>query len=366
MPAELTTFSPRLKRRIGTILGLLVAANLAIWGWALSSFHAFPLLLGTAFLAYSFGLRHAVDADHIAAIDNVTRKLMQRGQRPIAVGLYFSLGHSTIVFGLSIAIALTSIAIKNHFDSFAAIGGIVGTAVSAFFLIAIALANTLVLASVFRTFRSVRAGGRFVDEDLELVLGRRGFFGRIFRGLFHLIDRSWHMYFLGFLFGLGFDTATEVGLLGISASEATKGLPIWSILVFPALFTAGMALVDSADSILMLGAYGWAFVKPIRKLYYNLIITFVSIIVALLIGAIEILGVVGDRFKLQGVLWEAVGFLNDHFGMLGFVIVAFFVFSWIASFLVYRWKRYDDIEVGVSPGPVCMRRATADGLKVTM
>ena len=347
--ASLAASPRKVRGKIAAVLVLLVAANLAVWAWALVSFHAFPILLGTAFLAYSFGLRHAVDADHIAAIDNVTRKLMQQGQRPVGVGLYFSLGHSTIVFGLSLAIAATSVAIKNRFSSFEAIGGVVGTAVSAFFLIAIALANLIVLVSVYRTFQNVKAGGAFVDEDLDLILAQRGFFGRIFRGLFRLIGRSWHMYLLGFLFGLGFDTATEVGLLGISATEASKGLPIWSILVFPALFTAGMALVDSADSILMLGTYGWAFVKPIRKLYYNMTITFVSVVVAFLIGGIEVLGLVGDQFKLQGVLWDFVGALNDHFGTLGLIIIGVFIASWIGSILIYQWKRYDEIEVG--PGP---------------
>jgi high-affinity nickel-transport protein len=339
----------RLKSKIIAILTFLIAANIGVWVWAVASFQAFPILLGTAFLAYAFGLRHAVDADHIAAIDNVTRKLMQQGQRPVGVGLYFSLGHSTIVFGLSVVIALTSVAIKDRFDSFESIGGVVGTAVSAFFLLAIALANTLVLFSVYRTFRIVKAGGAFVDEDLDLVLAKRGFFGRVFRSLFRLIGRSWHMYLLGFLFGLGFDTATEVGLLGISATEASKGLPIWSILVFPALFTAGLALIDSADSLLMLGAYGWAFVKPIRKLYYNMTITFVSVLVALLIGGIEVLGLVGDQFKLQGVVWNAIGALNDNFGTLGLIVIGVFVVSWIASILIYRWKRYDEIDVSVGP-----------------
>ena len=338
-----------LKGKITGIYALLIGANLAAWIWAFACFHGYPVLLGTALLAYSFGLRHAVDADHIAAIDNVTRKLMQQGQRPVGVGLYFSLGHSTIVFGLSVAIALTSVAIKDRFDSFASIGGLVGTSVSAFFLLAIAGANMIILASVYRTFKRVKAGGRYVEEDLDLILSQRGFFGRIFRRLFQLIGRSWHMYPLGFLFGLGFDTATEVGLLGISAAEASKGLPIWSILVFPALFTAGMALVDSTDSILMLGAYGWAFVKPIRKLYYNMTITFVSVVVALLIGGIEALGLVGGQFKLQGALWAAIGSLNDNFGLIGFIIVGVFVLSWLASVFIYRRNRYDEIEVDTGP-----------------
>jgi high-affinity nickel-transport protein len=325
--------------------GLLIGANVGAWIWAYAAFYVHPLLLGTAFLAYTFGLRHAVDADHIAAIDNVTRKLMQEGKRPVAVGFFFSLGHSTIVFGLSIAIALTSVALKDRFDSFSTWGGLIGTSVSSFFLVVIALANILVLVSVYHTFRQVKNGGKYVDEDLNLILAKRGFFGRIFRGVFRLIEHSWQMYPLGFLFGLGFDTATEVGLLGISATEATKGLPIWSILVFPTLFTAGMALIDSTDSVLMLGAYGWAFLKPIRKLYYNMTITFVSIIVALVIGSIEALGLIGDRFKLEGGVWDVIGSLNDNFNTLGFVIIGIFILSWIVSVVVYRLNRYDDIEV---------------------
>ena len=333
------------------VYALLLAVNLGAWIWAYASFHGHLALLGTALLAYSFGLRHAVDADHIAAIDNVTRKLMQQGQRPVGVGLYFSLGHSTIVFALSVAIALTSVAIKNHFGALASLGGIIGTSISAFFLLAIAAANTIVLASVYRTFRVVKAGGPYVDEDLDLLLSQRGFFGRIFRGLFRLISQSWHMYFLGFLFGLGFDTATEVGVLGISATGASSGIPIWSILVFPALFTAGMALIDSTDSILMLGAYGWAFIKPIRKLYYNLTITFVSILVALFIGGIEALGLIGDQWKLQGPFWNMIGYVTDdeNFGKLGFIIIGLFFFSWMASILIYRRNRYDEIEVNTGP-----------------
>jgi high-affinity nickel-transport protein len=337
------------KGRIVSMYALLVGVNAGAWLWALIAFHHYPVLLGTALLAYTFGLRHAVDADHIAAIDNVTRKMMQQGKRPVAVGFFFSLGHSTIVFSLSIAIALTSVAIKAHFDSFASIGGIIGTAVSAFFLLAIAIANIIILVSVYRTFQHVKQGGRFVDEDLNLILAQRGFFGRIFRNLFRLIEHSWQMYLVGFLFGLGFDTATEVGLLGISATEATRGLPIWSILVFPTLFTVGMALVDSTDNILMLGAYSWAFVKPIRKLYYNLTITLVSILVALLIGGIEVLGLIGDQFQIHGAVWDAIGSLNNNFGMVGFAVIGVFAVSWSASIFIYRLNRYDEISVSTDP-----------------
>jgi len=334
----------------GRVIGMyvvLTAANIGLWVLALLTFRHYPVLIGTCFLAYSFGLRHAVDADHIAAIDNVTRKLMQEGKRPVSVGFFFSLGHSTIVFGLSAIVALTAVAIKNRFDSIENVGNIAGTLLSAFFLLAIAVMNILILVSIVRTFRRVKAGGVYVDEDLNLLLARRGFFGRAFRGLFRLVDHSWQMYPVGVLFGLGFDTATEVGLLGISAAEASKGLPIWSIMVFPALFTAGMALIDTTDSILMLGAYGWAFAKPLRKLYYNITITSVSVLVALIVGGLETLGLIQGELNLSGPFWDPVAALNNNFGALGYVIIGIFMASWIASVLLYKMKRYDDIEVSV-------------------
>jgi nickel/cobalt transporter (NiCoT) family protein len=333
-------------RVAGTYL-LLFAANIGVWLWAIMAFRDYPVLLGTAALAYSFGLRHAFDADHIAAIDNVTRKLMQEGRRPAAVGLYFSLGHSTIVVGLTLAIAAAASTLQDRSDAFKSFGGSVGTLVSASFLFAIAIANVVVLMSVWRAFQTVKRGGRFVEEDLDLALANRGLLGRVFRRFFRLIESSWQMYPLGVLFGLGFDTATEVGLLGVSATQASQGLSIWAILVFPALFTVGMTLIDTTDSILMLGAYGWAFMKPIRKLYYNLTITAVSVIVAVIVGSLETLNLIGDRLGLtkgQG-FWAAVGSLNDNFGVLGYLIVGIFVAAWLISYVVYRVNRYDEIEV---------------------
>lgn len=337
-----------LRTRIAVLFGFLLIFNVAAWLWALAAFRDHPVLLGTALLAYTFGLRHAVDADHIAAIDNVTRKLMQDGKRPVAVGLFFSLGHSTIVVLASVAIALTAFAFKDQIEGIKAYGGVIGTLVSAFFLLAIALMNTLILVSVVQTFRRVKAGGAYVEEDMNLLLARGGFLARIFRPLFASIRRSWQMYPLGLLFGLGFDTATEVGLLGIAATGGAKGLPIWSILVFPVLFTAGMSLVDSADSVLMLGAYGWAFVKPLRKLYYNITITSVSIVVALLVGGIEALGLIGGQFGLEGSFWDFVGSLNDNFGSIGFVIIGVFIAAWIISTVIYRARGYDRIDVRTS------------------
>jgi high-affinity nickel-transport protein len=334
-----------LRAKIVGVLTLLIGTNLTAWIWAVLVFHPFPILLGIALLAYSFGLRHAVDADHIAAIDNVTRKLMQNGARPVGVGLFFSLGHSTVVIGLSVALAATASVAQSHFNILREVGGLIGTSVSAIFLFLIAAANILTLISVYRTFQAVKGGGQFIEADLEMALANWGVMGRIFRRLFRLISRSWHMYPLGLLFGLGFDTATEVGLLGISATEAARGLSLWSILIFPALFTAGMLLVDTTDSILMLGAYGWAFVKPIRKLYYNLTITFVSVVVAVIVGGIEALGLAAGKLHWEGPFWDTIGSLNDNFGVLGYLIIGIFIASWLLALMVYRIRRFDEIEV---------------------
>jgi nickel/cobalt transporter (NiCoT) family protein len=333
-----------LRHKIVGIYGVLVAANVLAWIWALVAFADHPVLIGTAFLAYTFGLRHAVDADHIAAIDNVTRKLMQDGKQPVSVGFFFALGHSTVVVLASAGVALAAGALQGRFESLRLVGGVVGTLVSALFLFLVAAANLVILLSVYRTFRQVRRGGTLVEEDLNYLLAQRGLLGRLFRPMFRMVARSWHMYPLGFLFGLGFDTATEIGLLGISAAGATRGLPIWSIMVFPALFTAGMSFVDTSDGVLMLGAYGWAFGKPIRKLYYNLTITFVSVVVAVLIGGIEALGLLADQLKLEGPFWGMIGALNDHFGSLGYLIIAIFAASWVVSVVVYRLGRFDTLE----------------------
>jgi nickel/cobalt transporter (NiCoT) family protein len=309
------------------------------------------VLLGTALLAYSFGLRHAVDADHIAAIDNVTRKLMQDGKRPVAVGFMFSLGHSTVVVLGAAAIAGAALTLQHRLDAFRSIGELIGTLVSAFFLFSIAAVNIIVLRSIYGAFVRVRRGEPYVEEDFDMLLGNRGFLSRLFRPMFKLITKSWHMYPLGFLFGLGFDTATEIGVLGLSAAEASKGLPVGSILVFPVLFAAGMSLIDTTDNILMLGAYGWAFVKPVRKLYYNMTITSVSVVVALVVGGIEALGLLGSHFSFQGWFWDGVTRLNNNFGALGYFIVALFALSWIASIAFYKWRKFDDIELGTKKDP---------------
>ncbi len=332
------------KRKVAGIYTLLAVFNIAAWLWAIVAFRHFPVLLGTAFLAYSFGLRHAVDADHIAAIDNVTRKLMQERKWPVSVGFFFSLGHSTVVVLGSAAIAAAAILLQHHVDVLRNVGGIVGTLVSALFLFGIACANLMVLRSIYATFVRVRNGESYVEEDLDLLLAGRGFLARLFRPVFAIIRRSWHMYPLGVLFGLGFDTATEIGLLGISAAEASRGLPIWSIMVFPALFAAGMSLIDTTDNILMLGAYGWAFVKPMRKLYYNLTITGVSVVVALVVGGVEALGLLASQFSFGGIFWDSVRSLNENFGALGYLIVGLFALSWILSVAFYKWRRLDELD----------------------
>jgi high-affinity nickel-transport protein len=337
-----------LRSKIVTIYVLLAGATVIVWGLALMAFATRPLLLGTALLAYTFGLRHAVDADHISAIDNVTRKLMQEGKRPVSVGFFFSLGHSTIVVGLSIAIALAATVITHTMPRLHAVGGAIGASVSAVFLYVIALLNVLVFIEIAATFRRVRRGEPYCERTLDAFLADRGLMGRFFKPLLRVVGRSWQMYPIGVLFGLGFDTATEVGLLGIAAVEGTKGLPIYDILLFPLLFTVGMSLLDTTDGILMLGAYGWAYVKPVRKMYYNMTITLVSVVVALLVGTVEALGVIGGRLTLQGAFWDRIAGVSGNFGLLGFAIAGVLVAAWLLSTLVYRLRGYDNIEVAAA------------------
>src|SRR5205085_9663382 len=337
----------------GKVIGiyvLLIAFNITALALAIAGFAVqYPALLGTALLAYTFGLRHSVDADHISAIDNVTRKLMQENKRPVAVGFFFSLGHSTVVIALTIAIAIAATIIQTSIPELKNAGGLIGTSVSAIFLFLIAIINMLVLWEILQMFRKVKRGEEYNDMTLDEFLNQRGLMGRFFRPLLRLVDKSWKMYPVGVLFGLGFDTATEVGILGIAAVEAGKGLPVWAILIFPALFTAGMCLIDTTDGILMLGAYGWAFVKPIRKLYYNMNITLVSVLVALIVGGIEALSIVSGQLKLSGGFWDFLDNLSSNFGTLGYIIIGLFILSWGISTLIYKWRKYDDIEVKVVP-----------------
>jgi high-affinity nickel-transport protein len=333
--------------RLTVIFAVLLFANVAVWCWALAAFHAYPILLGGALLAYSFGLRHAVDADHIAAIDNVARKLVQNGSNPDETGLYFSLGHSTVVVLASLGIAFGAGAVAAHFPQADTAGSLIGTIVSAVFLLAIAITNLFILSGVYRAFCRVKGGEEVQETDLHMLVAR-GPLSRLFRPLFRLINSPWQMYPLGFLFGLGFDTATEIGVLGISAAEAAKGLTVSSLLIFPALFTAGMALIDTLDSVLMSRAYGWAFLKPVRKLYYNLTLTALSVAIAFLVGLIEVLGLLAQSLSLRGSFWNAVTVLNSDFGMIGYLIIALFAAGWVLSLAVYRWKGYEALSAEVA------------------
>jgi high-affinity nickel-transport protein len=320
------------------LYALLAGANIAAWLWAWTAFAQRPALLGLALLAWVFGLRHAVDADHIAAIDNAVRKLIQDGGRPIGVGFYFSLGHSTVVVLVSIAVAAAAGSLQGHFDALQTVGSVVGTTVSAVFLLLIALANLAVLPGIWRSFRAVTRGDDLDQQALETLLNGRGLLARLLRPVFNAVSRSWHMYPVGFLFGLGFDTATEVGVLGIAATQAAQGVSPWHILVFPALFTAGMSLIDTLDGVLMLNVYSWAFVRPLRRLWYNLTITAASVIVALVIGAVEALGLIGGELGLRHGPWALIAAINDDMANVGFLVIGLFLLVWGASAMLYRWK----------------------------
>ncbi|MEK6418288.1 HoxN/HupN/NixA family nickel/cobalt transporter [Paraburkholderia tropica] len=337
-----------LRARVIAMIAVIAIANVFAWIYAVVALRSHPLLLGTAFLAYTFGLRHAVDADHIAAIDNTTRKLMQSGKRPVSAGFFFAVGHSTIVILLSVGVAFAASSIEGHFDQLKAVGGIIATSVSATFLLVLAIVNIQILYSVVQTFRRVKLGEALVEDDLDILMNKSGFLSRIFRPLFRLVTRSWHMFPIGFLFGLSFDTATEVALFGISASQAAKGMSVETILVFPTLFMAGMTLIDTADGLLMLGAYGWAFRRPARKLFYNITITFVSVVAAVLIGGIEVLALSAQQFQLKGAFWDFVGKISDNFGMVGYLVIGLFIVSWLVSVAVYKIGKYDELPINIS------------------
>jgi nickel/cobalt transporter (NiCoT) family protein len=336
-------------RKLTGIFALLIGFNVAVWALAFAEFADRPTLLGTALLAYMFGLRHAVDADHIAAIDNVVRKLMQENKRPLAVGLFFSLGHSTVVVLATVAVAFSAASLQARFDTLRDTGAIVGTAVSATFLLVIALINVAILRKVWSSFQRFRRGG-VEPYHLNMIPVGEGLLARMFRPLFRVISKSWHMYPLGFLFGLGFDTATEIALLGISASQASQGLSPLQILIFPALFTAGMTLIDTLDGVFMIGAYGWAFVNPLRKLWYNLTITAVSIGVAALIGGMEALGLIASKLKLTGPFWETINALNGDSAFFGFFVIALFLLSWLVSAVIFHWADFARLASDSSSG----------------
>lgn len=290
-------------------------------------------------LAYTFGLRHAVDADHLAAIDNVTRKLIQEGKNPLFVGTFFSLGHSTVVILLSIMLMIASRYVVTNLSNIENIGSIIGTLVSGGFLYIIATLNTLVLFELYKIYKIVKTEKQVDENKLNELLLKRGFMNRFFGKLFKIVDNEWQMYIIGFLFGLGFDTATEVAILAISATVAGafSSIPLYTVLLLPFLFSLGMSLIDTLDGLFMRSAYGWAFKNALGKLWYNLTMTFISVIIAFGIGTIELLGLISAEFNLSGPLWDQVNALNNiYWESIGYFVIGTFGITWLISAIVYR------------------------------
>jgi high-affinity nickel-transport protein len=330
--------------RLAAFFGSVGALHIAGWGLLLVYGASHPGLLALGGLAYTFGLRHAFDADHISAIDNTTRKLLQSGQKPVGVGFFFSLGHSSVVFLIAVALGLAVKSIVqgvvDQNGQLKTIGGAVGTTVSGTFLVVIGLLNLAILIDVLRVYRRMRRG-EYDQQGLENELQAGGLMTRLFGRVFRVIDHSWQMYPVGFLFGLGFDTASEVALLAISAGAAAQGIPFGAVISLPLIFAAGMSLMDTADGAFMSKAYSWAFASPIRKVFYNLTMTSLSVFVALFIGVLELAQVISQVFKLQGPFFNAVQRF-DLIGKSGFVIVAAFVIAWAAALLIYKVRRIDE------------------------
>jgi nickel/cobalt transporter (NiCoT) family protein len=326
-------------RRLAGFAAVVGLLHVAGWGLFLYYSGRYRPLVGLGLTAYLFGLRHAFDADHIAAIDNTTRKLLQHGRRPMGVGFFFSLGHSTIVFGLVAGLAVAAGTLHAHVPALQHYGGAVGVGVSGTFLWLIGILNLVVLTDIVRIFREMR-GGDYDRERLENRLLERGMMSRFFGRFFCLIDASWQMYPLGLLFGLGFDTATEVGLLAVAAGVATHAVPPLAIMSLPMLFAAGMSLMDTLDGAFMTRAYGWAFSNPIRKVYYNITVTSLSIVVALAVGTVELLQVLSTRLALEGGFWDWLNGLD--FETLGYAIVALFVVMWAMSVSIWKLRRIED------------------------
>jgi high-affinity nickel-transport protein len=317
----------------------VAALHAAGWGLFLLYARSYPALAGLGTLAYTFGLRHAFDADHIAAIDNTTRKLLAGGKRPVGTGFFFSLGHASIVFVLTIGLAVASQTVGSSIPALQSYGGDVGASISGVFLWVIGILNLLVLLDIVRVFCDLRRS-QLDEECLERRLQERGLMSRFFFGrLFRLVSRSWHMYPVGFLFGLGFDTATEVGLLALAAGVATHHVPFLAVLSLPLLFTAGMSLLDTADGAFMSHAYGWAFSNPVRRVYYNITVTSLSVVVALAVGSVELYQVAAVKLGLTSGF---AGWLPQvDFGKLGYVILASFVLAWIVSAVVWKTARIE-------------------------
>jgi nickel/cobalt transporter (NiCoT) family protein len=320
--------------------------------------------VGLGVTAYTLGMRHAFDADHIAAIDNTTRKLMGEGQRPLAVGFFFSLGHSSVVFGLCLLLSLGVKALAGQVGDDTSrlqeTTGLIGTLVSGVFLMLIAVLNLVVLAGILRVFREMRSG-TYDEQALEEQLNRRGVMNRVLGSVTRAVTRPWHMYPVGLLFGLGFDTASEVSLLVLAGGAAAFSLPWYAILCLPVLFAAGMSLLDTIDGSFMNFAYGWAFSKPVRKVYYNLLVTGLSVAVAMIIGGVELLALLADKMGLTGGFWDWVSGLDLNY--VGYVVVGLFVVTWIVALVVWRVARIEERWVtgpGTAPSP-CVTEAAPEG-----
>ncbi|MDP9116005.1 MAG: HoxN/HupN/NixA family nickel/cobalt transporter [Actinomycetota bacterium] len=347
-PAKNLTGAER--RRLGG-MGLVVLA-LNLGGWAIFAFAIAPhhfhfkglgIGVGVAVTAWTLGARHGFDADHISAIDNTTRKLMADGGRPLGTGFFFALGHSSVIMvvgvGLTVAARAVFGAVVNPDSGFASVGGVLGTSLAASFLYLIAALNLVVLLGILRVFRGMRRG-EFDEAELERQLSARGLMYRFFGPLMRSITKTWHMFFVGMLFGIGFDTATEVLLLAATATAATQGLPWYAVLSLPLLFAGGLTLVDTLDGCFMNLAYGWAFANPIRKVYYNLVITALSIAVAFLVGTIEIFALLASELHVQGGFWDVMA--NFDINKAGFAIVALFLVMWVGAVGYWRIARVQD------------------------
>jgi len=332
------------RRRLAGFFGSVGLLRLLGWGLLLAYGASHPGFVWLGGVAYMLGLRHAFDADHISAIDNTTRRLLQGGQKPIGVGFFFSLGHSTVVFVVAVALGL---AVKwivqgvvGDGGELRSIGGAIGTSVSGAFLVLIGILNMLVLVDLIRVYRRMR-NGEYDRQGLEHELTAGGLMTRIFGRLFRVIEHSWQMYPIGFLFGLGFDTASEVAFLAVSAGAAAQGLPFAAIISLPLIFAAGMSLMDTMDGAFMSKAYSWAFSSPIRKVFYNLTITSLSVFVALFIGVVELMQILTQVLGLHGAFFDQVARFN-FLGVAGYVIVAAFVITWGAAFVIYKVRRIDE------------------------
>ena len=327
-----------IKHRSITLLTFVILFNLFSWAFFLFATHGSMAMLSIGGLAYLFGLRHAFDADHIAAIDNVTRKLRQDNKKHVGVGLFFSLGHSTVVVIMSLIVVVVVRGFSPQIKAAENIGGVFGTVVSAGFLTIIGIINLFILKDLYRIYKNYRTTGSMtkeIEKSTNELLNKRGLMGRFFSFMYKRIDASWKMYPVGFLFGLGFDTATEIAILGISAAMAKNAtLPLWGVVSFPLLFTAGMSLMDSLDGIIMMKIYDWAMIDALRKLFFNLIITGTSVFVALAIGTIEWIQVLSQEVNLNGSFFE---FLNNlNFEVLGVITVAIMVAAWGYAYWYYR------------------------------